>query len=308
MPQYFDSSQASAPQLDGSIGSLIAVLDACLVNGFGSEAKLDSWEKSFSGTNKAAYRSTDVDSTGFYLRVDDTATQSSPVSGYESMIDVDNGTNEFLGSNYLWVKADSTSGNRPWFLFGDSKFFIFGVAWETSNTTGYYLYWFGDITTFKANDNYHCMFSAYIKTSNPTGPNLNEMSGIFVAERGSMVMARSYDQVATNIECEVPTNFHDQTLSGTDISAAFDYQDLNRADDSVLLCPIYVYEAITGSGVVMRGEVPYCYWVISNQPGNHGDVLQGIPELPGRELTMIEIMSSATAAGNGRILIDMTDI
>lgn len=39
--KYFDSTMSGAPELSGSAGSLITVLDACLVNGFGS-VTLDS--------------------------------------------------------------------------------------------------------------------------------------------------------------------------------------------------------------------------------------------------------------------------
>ena len=224
MPQYFDSSQAGAPQLDGSIGSLIAVLDACLVNGFGSELKLSDWEKAYSDTDKAAYRSTNVNATGCYLSVDDTTTRTCAVTGYESMTDVDTGINPFVGVNYLWIKADTAVATSPWFLFGDSKFFVLGIAWETSNTTGYYLNWFGDINSYKENDSYNCMLSAYIRASPPTAPNLVEMSGLFIAERGSMVMARSYDQISTNINCQVPPNLHDQVSSGFYATTAYNYQ------------------------------------------------------------------------------------
>ena len=59
----------SAPVLSSpSAGSLIGVLDACLVNGYGSKAAA-GWTKAFSGTKLAAYRQ--GGGSMCYLRIDD---------------------------------------------------------------------------------------------------------------------------------------------------------------------------------------------------------------------------------------------
>src|SRR5574338_427743 len=139
--KYFHGQMTGAPVLSGTAGSRIAVLDACLINGFevnqvvlvagatGGAAALNgewcvtavsstwiqfacpgigdqtatgtitvkaapsgSWSKVFSGTNKAAYKSTDPAATGCLLRVDDTSAQYAVVRGYETMTDVDTGS------------------------------------------------------------------------------------------------------------------------------------------------------------------------------------------------------------------------
>lgn len=51
----YNSSDAGAPALTGQVGSLIALLDAVLVNGYGSTPGA-GWTKLFSGTNRAVYR------------------------------------------------------------------------------------------------------------------------------------------------------------------------------------------------------------------------------------------------------------
>ena len=71
----YRSSDGSAPgAYSNTVSSLITILDACLVNGYGAKVAA-GWTKAFTGTNKAAYRnSTTPPSTGFYFRVDDTST------------------------------------------------------------------------------------------------------------------------------------------------------------------------------------------------------------------------------------------
>lgn len=51
----YKSTDASAPTLSGSAGSLTALLKACLVNGYGSKAAA-GWSNPFSGTNQEIFR------------------------------------------------------------------------------------------------------------------------------------------------------------------------------------------------------------------------------------------------------------
>ena len=84
--QYFTSSDAGAPVLSATAGRMIAVLDWALVGKGG-------WQKAFSGTNTAAYRS--LSGNRFYLRVDDTQTTFARIRGYRNMTAVSTGSNQF---------------------------------------------------------------------------------------------------------------------------------------------------------------------------------------------------------------------
>ena len=53
------------------------------------------WEKRFTGTNKAAYRSLAPESLGMHLWVNDAGTTTCNVRGFETMSDVDSGTGHF---------------------------------------------------------------------------------------------------------------------------------------------------------------------------------------------------------------------
>lgn len=171
--KYFDSKMVGTPVMSGTYGTLLAVLDACLVTGFNLKTvdslvvaggvatatvstghgmalysviliagatpaelngekrvtwidtntlKFDAtgiadttatgtitmkmapagWEKPFSGTNKAVFRSPNVECPRHYFRFDDTATMTCKVRGYETMTDVDTGT----GYTQTWNITD----------------------------------------------------------------------------------------------------------------------------------------------------------------------------------------------------------
>lgn len=201
--KYIHSGMAGAPVLSGTAGALIAVLDACLINGFGLKT-VDSlvvagnvatmnistghsyevgsvaivagatpsslngewritevatnvakfattgiadqtatgtittkvaplgWSK-LSGTNVAAYKSTDAASNGHYVRVDDTGTVEARAVGYEVMSDANTGTGIFptsvqLTGGVYWHKsstADSTA--RNWAVVGDGRIFYLWI-------------------------------------------------------------------------------------------------------------------------------------------------------------------------------------
>lgn len=124
------------------------------------------YAKSFSGTNKAAYKPTDVTALGMYLRVDDTTTKSAGVKGYETMSDVDTGTGLFqTQTGGLWSKSATTDSTaRPWAIIGDSRAFYFWC--EPNVTTGGgvtsqgQLWFSGDIIPRRSSDAYAHMLYA----------------------------------------------------------------------------------------------------------------------------------------------------
>lgn len=89
------------------------------------------WEKAFSATNIAVYRSTDVTGSRWCYRINDTTTGYARVAGWESMDSDASGLGRFppvgtLADGLILLKSDSTgSGSKPFFLAADSKFIIF---------------------------------------------------------------------------------------------------------------------------------------------------------------------------------------
>lgn len=271
------AGDGGAPQLNGLAGSLIQVLDACLINGFNTRsvtsftitsevgtiefgtsghgyvlhqvvaiggasddqyngdwrvtavnstsievdatgvadvtvagtltcktAPVGDWEKAFSGTNKAAYRSTHADATGLLLRVDDSPGTYANVRGYEALTDIDTGTGEFptaaQKSTSVWNKANSANSTPlVWLLTADAMLFYFSPRPVIGSGNDANLHCFyGDINSYKAADQYH----AVIPTSDTTAPASSFSSSrlnSLVDANGSKYcyLARSYTQLGS---------------------------------------------------------------------------------------------------------------
>lgn len=147
--RFYQSTDASAPVLRGVAGDLIALLDACLVTGYGAKAAA-GWTKPFTGTNKAVFRMGTTGNTGFYLNVEDAAAGSGGareayMTGFQTMSAVATGTGQFptgaqlpLGpalSGAVVCRKSSTADTtaRKWYLLADSSVFYLFV--ETGDFT-----------------------------------------------------------------------------------------------------------------------------------------------------------------------------
>jgi len=155
----YRSTDVSAPDLSGTTGTLISVLDACLVNGYGSKPAA-GWTKAFSGTNLAAYKM--GGSIGHYLRVDDSGPGAggpieARVRGFVTMSDVNTGTGQFPSvsqkTNGLFVRKSATSDStpRPWLIVADNKTFYMWVL--TGDAADRYYGWsFGEFFSLVSTD------------------------------------------------------------------------------------------------------------------------------------------------------------
>lgn len=140
--RIYHNHDTSAPVLSATAGSLISLLDAVLVNGYGSKPAL-GWTKVFSGTNIAVYRNDPSvpGSTGAYLRVDDTNSNYASVRMYKTMSNINTGTDRIpnpavsgIQAELYWHKHYSgTSTPKRWTIMGDGRTFIINV-----NTAGAY--------------------------------------------------------------------------------------------------------------------------------------------------------------------------
>lgn len=154
------STGSGAPTLNGTAGALIAVLDWALETGDAT----NGWEKVYTGTNKAVYRSRY--GNRHYLRVDDTSTTAATVRGYESMTDVDTGVDPFptatQHANSRWVKsasADTTA--RAYFVVKTARYFM---IWTRADGTNYWPYFFGEVKSEFANDPWNTLIGVQSET------------------------------------------------------------------------------------------------------------------------------------------------
>lgn len=121
------------------------------------------WEKLFSKTNVAVYRSAHPASSGMCLRVDDTGTLQAGVRAYKTMSDVDTGTDPFPTTtrlaNPIWSKAYSGTAAKNYLLWADRSMLV--VFLESGVAPIFSCNAFGDpISVNPAGDPYACMLSA----------------------------------------------------------------------------------------------------------------------------------------------------
>lgn len=234
--KHFSAQMEGAPAIPGQASSLLGVLEACLVTGFGLKpavslvvasgvatltfstthaATLDSvilvagvsgalsglngeqkvtalapnqvkfatsepdgtaagsitvkmapagWEKVFSDTNIAVYRSPLPESTRKYLRIDDTGTTTARIRGYESMTGVSTGTGPFptnsqlSGGGYISKSAMADSVAADWSLVANARTILFSARpyarHQTQQTPSHTMLW-GDFEPFATGGDPH---------------------------------------------------------------------------------------------------------------------------------------------------------
>lgn len=391
--KFFHSAMPGAPTLNGTAGSLIAVLDACLVTGFNSKTaasvvvasgiatmtislgvgafEVDSialvagatpsglngekrvlsvttnsitfaatgisdqtatgtitaklapagWEKTYTGTNLAVYRSLDMTSTRSLLRVDDTGTTNARVVGYEAMTDVNTGTGPFptgtqLSGGLYWPKASDTSSTaRGWTVIADGKTFYLHTNTVTTNAgNGGSIVGFGDIAAFKSGDSYCCQLlgttsdvanngAGSVETYNYNYNNGQTAVGLF--------LPRSYTGLGAAVCCgKRPENYG---IADGIVGGVAHVQWPNAADNALVLSRVVVSEYPTTSLHTLRGNLRGLLAPMQNCGTSFGwrDKIDGQGDYAGRKLLVVKGNSgpAESASGNaspGCVFFDVT--
>lgn len=161
----YRSTDASAPLLTNSNGSLIAVLKACLVDGYGSKASA-GWTAPFTGTNLIAFKE-GAGGNNRYLRVYDGGTDASGyrvanVRAYEAMTAVSTGTGPCPtlgqvsgnGATLSYFQTGRSTPNVSWMVVATSSFFHLIVEQGDGNLYPEYLA-FGKFISELAGDTFN---------------------------------------------------------------------------------------------------------------------------------------------------------
>lgn len=385
--KYFHSAMTGAPTLNGTAGTLVAVLDACLVNGFGLTG-LDSivvrdgvaraqsslghpfevdmtalitgsivpelngeftvvgttvntftfntpgvadgtytgsvtaklapagWEKTFSATNVASYRSADLTTTRCFLRVDDTGTIFARAQGYESMTDASTGTGPFptsaqVSGGYYWPKSTTANSTAPtyWVLVGDSKgFWIYNSTPTTVAAQGVsgWLSGFGDLASRKAGDAYGCVL--YGATSSGASSATSATTGLpFACAQSSTSdmghIARSFTAVGGS----QPVFNTSESFGAGHYSGAGSIRYPNGPDNGLLLSRMLAFEMAPRH---LRGTVRGLLFnpqLLGSASFVTRDKLVGQGALAGRTLLALKGSAPAqTLATNITTFIDIT--
>lgn len=384
---------AGAPSLTGTAGAFIAMLDACLKDGFGLQTALSvsvasgiatvtvpathpydvhtvvlvagatpsglngekrvltrstdsitfdatgvadgsatgtitvklapaGWNKPFSGTNLAAYQSSNVDSTKTFLRVDDTAAQNATVRAYESLSDINTGTGlcptVAAAANVYWCKANASAGaSRPWIIVADDKTLWIKVCTVPSGSQNCgVIYGAGDIKSRKPSDAYNFVLfgpTSDASTSATTGAALNYFGlahADYLNEYSGWIL-RSSTGIGGSILCSKGNESYAIPYNGglaagsyeSGIAGVFVYP--NTADNALLLSRYGVKEitALRGS---LRGPL-YCPQTLPSSGFAALTLIDGQGDMAGRKLMVVNGNTPNTSTFDNRtVFFDVT--
>ena len=300
----YQSTDASAPVLTGATGSLVALLDACLVNGYGSKAAA-GWTKSFSGTSKAAYRQ--GAGSAFYLRVQDDGPgagtfKEARAVGYETMSEVDTGTPPFptvaQATNGVFIRKSTTADStaRAWILAATNKtFHLFTFTGDTANVASSFS--FGDVYSYKPSDLYSCHISGRSTENSAiyTGDSVSGLSSSYSGVIAGNWFVRSDSGVGGSVAAGQHSDYWiaAQSIVG---KGGNTYPD--PVDGGMRMTPLYIHEASE-----TRGSVPGLWNPMHDLAFGLGDTISGVGGLAGRTFQVVSIAGSSS----GQLLLETSN-
>jgi len=267
------------------------------------------WVKPYSGTNKAAYKATDLTATACMLRVDDTSAQAARVVGYESMTDVDTGTGPFptaaqQSGGFYWSKSDAaSSAARPWFLFGDERTIYLCIA-PANTIARHSVFGFGDIMSYAAVDAYGAFLAgaASINASLSAVHNTDLARAYVTSSPGvndGMALARDYTGVGASVGgCKAGALYVSASaaFSGSNSYHGSNLAYPNPADQSLITTPVHIFSANGVARGVLPGVLHTPQIINAGSVFASGDIVSGTGASTGKKIMAIRGGSSSIEA------------
>ena len=288
--QVYTSGDSSGPgSITGQTGSLITILDACLVNGYSGHPAA-GWTR-VNGSGSAASSSYSIyaaysnngtppiganSASGCTMHVNDAGpivANEAWITGWETMTTLSgsNGAGTGIGqfplpAQLLTVgtvvcRKSSAASNAPkqWIMFADFATMYLYIA---SGDSGYNGFMFGDLFSLGgATDIYRCMIFGGTLNSFATafGSDVANVAGNnstpFTTPTGGLFMVRTYGQIPGSITAARWGDATLQVVGNAVNSWNGGLQAPNPPDGSLYLCPARVYESAFQRGRI-RGL--YC--------------------------------------------------
>lgn len=272
--KIYRSTDASAPSLTGNAGSLIAVLDGCLVTGYGVQtAPSPAWTHPVAtASNIGSYLQPAGNALG--LVVNDNGPNGTSLgkeawaTGWESVAGVGSpvgsGTNQFptaaqlLTSGHVVIRKSAATGAtvRDWIVVADSRtFYLFILSGDTAST--YYGFMFGDIYSIKNSaDAFACAIIGRNAENATAAANegMDLLSTLSSAVVGSY-LARSYNTAAGS----VTFGKHGDGIKGSSSTLLGTTVYPNAPDSDLYISPVWVVE---NGGPNIRGRLRGFYQVL----------------------------------------------
>lgn len=291
----YRSDDTDAPVLTSSAGALLDLLEAVLIDGYGSKSPA-GWSQPFGrDVNTSVFKFADsAGKPGHYLWVDDPSGYDARVIAYDSMASIDDVSGERFptesqvsGGLYL-RKAATTTSNRPWVCVADAyRFYLIVMAGVssielTSSATAFFGFGLGN--SYIPDDPY---FSFIIgressNTSDDVGGYVHNGSTEF---KGHYVLRKYSAEIGSTKVCkcsEAPMSLYVMGRSGGP-----QYPD--RCTGNMNCYPVLIREG----GPVIRGELPGFFHAAHELPASQLATISGEGDYSGIELIMLPVNYSS---------------
>lgn len=318
----YRSTDSGAPPLSGASGTLITVLDAVLVNGYGAKSGA-GWTKSLSsGSTRAAYRQ--GSGLSGYLRVYD---ETLFATGYVAS----GGIGAFIGGANFLSSFEEKSGWFPQAYSGgwaNNAYGVFGISksvtadttqreWviaadpytvymfvRNSSATGVWVGWaFGEIYSYKTNDSGRNIIIGRTKDSAGI-PNSDD-----TLDMATQSIYSGVDSHYLNGNCfgfglgGKRAGKHTGALNSYMILGNHAYPGPNPENGEIFLTPVYIHDVESAPLYQIRGEMRG-FWNLNQAPTNYsnGDTFSGTGDLVGKTFFIIK-----PSANNGCYVIETSN-
>lgn len=278
----YTSEDASAPILTGAVGSLIALLDAVLVNGYGSKTAA-GWAKSFSGTNLAVYAPAKLshELQPFYA-IDDTVTTYASIAGFRNMTSVTAGLFRFpaIGTNRYIVKTDTAgAGVRRWKIVADARTAYIMV--QPTVSSDWELTHIGAFNSFRPQDPCPYLLEATTATTAYGASFAVMLNTAFNSITNPTPLAIGYSGQGD----AVTGGNHSDTIKSVSatylgINSGTGLQNINPADGAIHFAPVWIHEPTQ----VLRGTLRGLWNPMGNLPLVSEATITGSGNLSGKTL------------------------
>lgn len=305
---YYNSGDASAPQVNGTAGSLISVLDACLVTGYGAKTAAGWSHPVATASNVASYQQ--GAGSGLSLVVNDNGPNATAAGkeawaiGWEHVTAVTApsgvGTGQFpspvqaVSGHVVWRKstsADTTS--RAWQMWADASTFNLWVSGGDSATLQEGMI-FGDIFSMGgATDIFRCfILGKEIENSSSSG--VTAATHIASTAVAGHYMARSFGGGGSSVQVG---KHGDAAKAGSLTLLTGLLQSPNAPDDSYYMGPVWIHDP---AGNVIRGRLRGVYQMCHPPAGfSDGQTFAGSNDYAGKTF---QIMKGAASGGTSGLI------
>lgn len=275
----------NAPVLSTAAGGLFPVLDAILVNGYGSKIAA-GWTKPFfnSASNTAVYQA--PGGVQHYWQIVDLNAWGGVINGYETMSAFNTGTGQIGNSGTLIPKNGTNYGpNFPWICFADNRTVIFcGFDFGNISSQAWAGVYFGEYFSVQANNNYRSLLRAYYRGGNLDY--LSYLSNSINAATPNSFVPRAY----TGLGSQVAVAAVGDAAKGNSLGLLKGIVPLpNPEEGGLYLSPIWIADPTTSPANNLLGRMRgFWHCLHPNSSIINLQVFTGIGDLSGRSFMALK--------------------